>query len=111
MLAPTTFHRTSVHHSLTSTKPFTKLTILPDHCLETLRQRLICQPDLGVRAVAWDPSIGPTAVKANNTVNAECVDWGAVQEWTRQHTFSPHDGLITQPDGKSASIELSSGAN
>jgi len=49
--------------------------------------------------VAWHPEIGADAVKANNTVNAECVDWNSVKEWTRKHTFSPKEGLITQPDG------------
>ena len=70
-----------------------------DHCLETIRKRLICQPDLGIRAVSWHPEIAADAVKANNTVNAECVDWSAIQDWTRKHTFSPKDRLITQPDG------------
>ena len=60
---------------------------------------MLCQPDLGIRAVAWHTEIGIDAVKANNTVNAECIDWTAIQQWTKQHSFSAADKLITQVNG------------
>lgn len=69
-----------------------------DHCIETLRKRLICQPDLGIRAIAWNPD-KPGAAFANNTVDSACVNWDAVQDWTRQHSFSEEEKLITAPDG------------
>ncbi|CAI6332874.1 unnamed protein product [Periconia digitata] len=69
-----------------------------DHCIETLRKRLICQPDLGVRAIAWNPD-KPGVAFANNTVESACVNWDAVQDWTRQHSFSEEEKLITRPDG------------
>jgi hypothetical protein len=70
-----------------------------DHCIETLRKRLVCQPDLGVRAIAWNPDKLGVAF-ANNTVDSACVNWDAVQNWTRQHSFTEEEGLITRPDGK-----------
>jgi hypothetical protein len=73
-----------------------------DHCIETLRKRLICQPDLGVRAIAWNPN-QPGVAFANNTVDSACVNWDAVQEWTRQHSFTEEEKLITRPDGKDVS--------
>jgi len=70
-----------------------------DHCIETLRKRLICQPDLGVRAIAWDAE-RPGVAFANNTVDSACVNWDAVQEWTRKHSFTEEERLITRPDGQ-----------
>jgi hypothetical protein len=69
-----------------------------DHCIETLRKRLICQPDLGVRAIAWNPD-KPGVAFANNTVDSACVNWDAVQNWTRKHSFTEEEKLITRPDG------------
>lgn len=73
-----------------------------DHCIETLRKRLICQPDLGVRAIAWNPD-KPGVAFANNTVDSACVNWDAVQDWTRKHSFTEEEGLITRPDGETTS--------
>ncbi|KAF1970900.1 hypothetical protein BU23DRAFT_201499 [Bimuria novae-zelandiae CBS 107.79] len=70
-----------------------------DHCIETLRKRLICQPDLGVRGIAWNPD-KPGVAFANNTVDSACVNWDAVQDWTRRHSFTEEERLITTPDGK-----------
>ncbi|PVH93817.1 hypothetical protein DM02DRAFT_732877 [Periconia macrospinosa] len=69
-----------------------------DHCIETLRKRLICQPDLGVRAIAWNPD-KPGVAFANNSVESACVDWTAIQAWTKQHSFTEEERLITKPDG------------
>lgn len=70
-----------------------------DHCIETLRKRLICQPDLGVRAIAWKEG-QPGVAFANNTVDSACVNWDAVQDWTRAHSFTEEEELITTPEGK-----------
>lgn len=78
-----------------------------DHCIETLRKRLICQPDLGVRAIAWNAE-KPGVAFANNTVESACVDWDAVQEWTKKHSFTEGDKLITTPEGERLSLDWSS---
>jgi hypothetical protein len=70
-----------------------------DHCIETLRKRLICQPDLGVRAIAWNPD-KPGVAFANNTVDSACVNWDDVQDWTRKHSFTEEEKLISTPDGE-----------
>ncbi|OAK97880.1 hypothetical protein IQ06DRAFT_38198 [Phaeosphaeriaceae sp. SRC1lsM3a] len=70
-----------------------------DHCIETLRRRLICQPDLGVRAIAWNPEKAGVAF-ANNTVDSACVNWDAIQDWTKRHSFTEEDKLVTRPDGQ-----------
>lgn len=70
-----------------------------DHCIETLRRRLVCQPDLGVRAIAWNAD-KPGVAFANNTVEEACVDWDAVQAWTKAHSFSAEEQLITTPEGE-----------
>jgi hypothetical protein len=76
-----------------------------DHCIETLRKRLICQPDLGVRAIAWNPK-KPGVAFANNTVDSACVNWDAVQDWTKRHSFSEEEKLITRPDGEDIPLFL-----
>lgn len=76
-----------------------------DHCIETLRKRLICQPDLGVRAIAWKPGM-PGVAFANNTVDSACVNWDAVQDWTKKHSFTEEEKLITRPDGEDVSLHF-----
>lgn len=54
-----------------------------------------------MRAIAWDAE-RPGVAFANNTVDSACVNWDAVQEWTRKHSFTEEERLITRPDGKTS---------
>jgi len=71
-----------------------------DHCMDTLRQWLMCQPDLSLRSVFWNQD-GVSAA-ANNSITHQCVDWSALENWIDDHTIPPKTpGLVLFPDGRS----------
>jgi hypothetical protein len=77
-----------------------KLTnVLSEHCIEGLRQHVMCQPDLTVWTLDWIPG-SPDPV-SNHVVDHECVDWNHLEDWVDQRSFSLHENLIRRPDGKS----------
>lgn len=71
--------------------------LVTDHCIDTLRQWLMCQPDLTLRSVYWRED--GQSVAANNSVSHECVDWSALQGWVDAHTIDPIAPVIQRPDG------------
>lgn len=77
--------------------------ILPahfDHCIESLRQWLMCQPDLTLRTTYWTTGDdGEVFAQANNTVEHTCVDWSVVAKWTQERELSNDDGLVRTPKG------------
>jgi Mycotoxin biosynthesis protein UstYa len=70
---------------------------LTDHCIETLRQWLMCLPDLTPRSVIWRED--GLSAKANNTIVHTCVDWDAVQSWIDRHIISGAQPLLKSPNG------------
>lgn len=54
----------------------------PDHCLESLRQTLLCQPDISVYTLEWTPHsrVKPTVRVPQAHV---CVDWPKLHLWMK----------------------------
>jgi hypothetical protein len=59
----------------------------------------MCQPDVGVRTLYWNPD--NFSASASNNVDSECVDWTQLQIWAEERTFYAEDKLIIRPDGRS----------
>ncbi|KAJ9248631.1 hypothetical protein DTO207G8_7267 [Paecilomyces variotii] len=49
-----------------------------DHCLEVLRQGIICNADITVNTYYWK---SPTEIQGNRTGVRKCTDWSRIQEW------------------------------
>jgi len=65
------------------------------HCLDILRQVLMCNPDVGVLGqVWWQPTDGsepnPMAFVDFNTKH-RCRDYEAVRQWAEEHQLPPED--------------------
>ncbi|KAH8669041.1 hypothetical protein BX600DRAFT_511085 [Xylariales sp. PMI_506] len=72
-----------------------------DHCIDTIRQWIMCQPDLTVRTIYWTATdTGRRYALANNTIEHACVDWSLVSEWTSKRELTTDDGLIRTPEGE-----------
>ena len=57
------------------------------HCLEALRQSIMCTPDLTPRGVVWeDEERGNIAV--NPSVKLECLNWESLVEWMEERTYT-----------------------
>ena len=60
------------------------------HCLEALRQSVMCTPDLTPRSVLWeDDEKGNIAV--NPSVKLECLDWSSLVDWMRERMYNLND--------------------
>ncbi|KAK4190588.1 hypothetical protein QBC35DRAFT_471745 [Podospora australis] len=54
-----------------------------DHCLEILRQGIMCNADVTVNTYYWEK---PGKIKGNRSGARKCTDWDRLQEWSDQRT-------------------------
>ncbi|TGO82755.1 hypothetical protein BPOR_0765g00020 [Botrytis porri] len=69
-----------------------------EHCIQTLREHLMCQPDLSIYTYTWRPnSYDP---HANDRTKHSCIDWSNFEPWSDQRRFSEYDerGLLRKDD-------------
>ncbi|KAJ4305535.1 hypothetical protein N0V90_001066 [Kalmusia sp. IMI 367209] len=71
-----------------------------DHCIETLRQSVMCRADQGVYTFFWSPKY-PNAEKPLTRSDSprKCVDWTQFEAWTKKRMISLHPRLI-KPTGE-----------
>ncbi|KAK4107279.1 hypothetical protein N656DRAFT_833177 [Canariomyces notabilis] len=60
-----------------------------DHCIDDIRQAIMCQPDLSVVTFWWHPQ--KRKPMANFHLDQTCVDWGKLDEWAAKRSFSIFD--------------------
>ena len=61
------------------------------HCLDILRQQLMCAPDVGVFGQVWYQPEGeplPIAFTDFNTKH-KCRDYEAIRKWAEEHQLPP----------------------
>jgi hypothetical protein len=58
----------------------------PDHCIETLRQYLMCHADISV--VSWRRDEGNGQFELSTTVHV-CRKWDPIWNWALEHRM-PH---------------------
>ncbi|KAI0186505.1 hypothetical protein EV127DRAFT_371071 [Xylaria flabelliformis] len=49
-----------------------------EHCLEVLRQGIMCNADVSVNTFFWED---PNTIKGDRSGNRKCVDWDSIQAW------------------------------
>lgn len=54
------------------------------HCLDILRQRLMCQPDIGVLGQIWYNKAKPQAYPDFNTLH-KCKNYESIRQWAEEH--------------------------
>ncbi|KAJ5465847.1 hypothetical protein N7530_009634 [Penicillium desertorum] len=60
-----------------------------DHCIDSIRQNLICNADLSLMTFHWvDDDMAP---KPSFRRTHECVNWEKIQEWASKRSFNPDD--------------------
>ncbi|KAI1831337.1 hypothetical protein DTO013E5_6428 [Penicillium roqueforti] len=68
-----------------------------DHCLDGLRQYIMCNADVVLNTFDWIPNF--PRPWPNFQVVHECVNWEAIEDWTLAHSFNGFDpDLIQHPD-------------
>ncbi|KAF2010396.1 hypothetical protein BU24DRAFT_454773 [Aaosphaeria arxii CBS 175.79] len=70
-----------------------------DHCLDVIRQYIMCNADVTVNTYTWrDDKQKPWPVF---TSKHKCVDWDALHGWALDHSFDGFDpALIRHPGSK-----------
>ncbi|KAJ6530659.1 hypothetical protein B0H19DRAFT_967484, partial [Mycena capillaripes] len=67
------------------------------HCVERIRQALMCHADTSVLVWQWNPSLNETRVKLR--IPHQCKDFSKIQEWTRENLLeTPFDRYTHVPD-------------
>jgi hypothetical protein len=54
-----------------------------EHCLDFLRQAAMCHGDVGLVTYQWSPD---NLIPVANATIHECVDWTAIDKWTKERT-------------------------
>lgn len=68
-----------------------------DHCLEDLRQTVMCQADFSIITYDWLPNY--RRPWANFKVDGECMNWEALDSWAGERFFSLFDQeALVHPD-------------
>ncbi|GKZ47357.1 hypothetical protein AbraIFM66951_010717 [Aspergillus brasiliensis] len=62
---------------------------IPEHCIDNLRQNIMCKADIALLTFTWDPS--DRAPKPNFVVEHECTNWEKVDKWAEEHRFDIFD--------------------
>lgn len=69
-----------------------------DHCIEILRQRLMCTPDLNIYTYHWVRELDLPF--GNLYTQHRCIDWDHFHNWTQKHIVN------IEPGKKPHGIEL-----
>ncbi|RDW81845.1 hypothetical protein BP6252_02957 [Coleophoma cylindrospora] len=77
-----------------------------DHCLEALRLRLTCQPDLTVMTYHW-PEEKAYKPDPDYRTSRKCVDWDKLHEFAINRSFSVLDNIVLGQDGQAWNPALS----
>jgi hypothetical protein len=70
-----------------------------EHCIESLRISLTCQPDMTAITYNWKDGNG--IPEANFNAPRTCIDWERLHCWALEKSFSVKDKLIPDRNGKS----------
>lgn len=62
------------------------------HCVDVIRQSLICHGDLAVHGFSWDPDRKPPS--PDFRIEHTCKNWALVQDWARKHSAPELEGNI-----------------
>jgi hypothetical protein len=57
-----------------------------EHCVEQLRQTLMCNPDMTAAVLQWDTS--QQELHTVTDIQHTCIDYKRIQEWMRARALS-----------------------
>lgn len=60
-----------------------ELTFTTEHCIDFLRQSVMCHGDVGLITFEWSPT---NLIPVANGTTHQCVNWGKLDQWTKERT-------------------------
>jgi hypothetical protein len=68
--------------------------MMQDHCIEMLRQVIMCKADTALMTYEWLPDFaGPWP---NFGIQHECVDWERIDKWSQDRSIDVFDPIYLQ---------------
>ena len=67
-----------------------KLIVTPGHCLEAMRQSVMCTPDLTPRAVHWEDE-EHSGIAGSPRAEQDCMNWESLLRWTETRAYTLDD--------------------
>ena len=67
-----------------------------DHCLESIRQEVLCSANVNVYTLRWTPHNRFMPAVSVSQPNA-CVDWDALHEWMKGRA-ARQDDMVGPPE-------------
>lgn len=56
-----------------------------DHCINSLRQAVMCHPNTAITTFEWIDEINPLEGKVQRLEAMEtCAEWNSIDDWTRK---------------------------
>lgn len=77
-----------------------RMVIHAGHCLEALRQSVMCTPDLTPRGVFWEDK-ERSNIAVNPSVKMECLDWMSLVGWMKERSITLSDLWEANPSEES----------
>lgn len=68
-----------------------------DHCADMLRQKIMCDADVGIVTYDWHENENHPV--ANFNTPHKCRNFSQVLEWSYRHQAETPDGLVHKPEG------------
>lgn len=66
------------------------------HCLDTLRQIIMCRADIGLLTYEWRPKYRKPWPKFD--VTHQCRNWDNIARWAEDHSVDTRGGILMHPD-------------
>ena len=68
-----------------------------EHCMEVLREGIMCNADVTANTYIWNPE-EPTKLKGQNMQPRKCVDWSSLEKWTDERAIGGDHEKMVQYD-------------
>lgn len=68
-----------------------------DHCVDTIRQYIMCNVDISMVTYGWDPLERHGIPVPNFVAQHQCVDYDKFSQWAKEHRFSMHGSILQHP--------------
>lgn len=82
-----------VTYSLKIVEYSSSLTLWPDHCLDFLRQSILCHVDYSMMTIYWNPEM-PDVPTHHPQGTQKCVNWDKLKAWMKPRAVD-HSMVLT----------------
>ena len=68
-----------------------------DHCIDSLRQYIMCNVDISMITYGWDPKERHGTPVPDFNMQHQCVNYDRFSQWAKKHRFSIIGPILQHP--------------